>query len=38
MYFVIYIFLKNEVYVNIGGGWDNIICDNVFYNVILNVM
>lgn len=36
--FVIHIFLKNEVHTNIGGGRDNIIRDNVFYNATLNAM
>lgn len=38
MYFVTHIFLKNEVHTNIGGGRDNIIRDNVFYNATLNAM
>lgn len=36
--FVTHIFLKNEVHTNIGGGRDNIIRDNVFYNATLNAL
>lgn len=32
------VFYDNEVHTNIGGGRDNIIRDNVFYNATLNAM